>query len=172
MGSIPRCYPLSRGYVASEIFHPALAWRIRNTWLAWASCPARQGTLTRLVPRELVDEVVLSLGRKEQRKNKLPARVVVYFVMALALFCGDGYEEVMHATRTPLPPRVPAAPRDAPSVTPGAPTFTEVTASKEAGAVQDVGPRCGLVGNDLLACFVVRRVGAADSHRDPDRVHS
>lgn len=53
------------------------------------------GTLTRLVPRELVDEVVLALGRKEQRKNKLPARVVTYFVMALALFYGDGYEEVM-----------------------------------------------------------------------------
>ena len=53
------------------------------------------GTLTRIVPRELVDEVVLSLGRGEQRKNKLPARVMVYFVMALALFYGDGYEEVM-----------------------------------------------------------------------------
>jgi Insertion element 4 transposase N-terminal/Transposase DDE domain len=53
------------------------------------------GTLTRLVPRELVDEVVLSHRRKEQRKNKLPARVVVYSVMALALFYGDGYEEVM-----------------------------------------------------------------------------
>ena len=53
------------------------------------------GTLTRLVPRELAEEVLLSLGRTEQRKNKLPARVVVYFVMALALFYGDGYEEVM-----------------------------------------------------------------------------
>jgi transposase IS4-like protein/DDE family transposase len=53
------------------------------------------GTLTRLVPRELVDEVVVSLGRKELRKNKLPARVMVYFVMAMALFYGDGYEEVM-----------------------------------------------------------------------------
>lgn len=53
------------------------------------------GTLTRLVPRELVDEVVGSLGRKELRKNKLPARVMVYFVMAMALFYGDGYEEVM-----------------------------------------------------------------------------
>jgi transposase IS4-like protein/DDE family transposase len=53
------------------------------------------GTLTRLVPRELVDEVVASLGRKELRKNKLPARVMVYFVMAMALFYGDGYEEVM-----------------------------------------------------------------------------
>jgi hypothetical protein len=52
------------------------------------------GTLTRLVPRELVDEVVLSAGRKEIRRNKLPARVMVYFVMAMALFCGDSYEEV------------------------------------------------------------------------------
>src|SRR6185437_5668442 len=53
------------------------------------------GTLTRLVPRELADEVVLSSGRREQRKNKLPARVVIYFVMALALFYDDSYEEVM-----------------------------------------------------------------------------
>jgi Insertion element 4 transposase N-terminal/Transposase DDE domain len=53
------------------------------------------GTLTRLVPRELVDEVIASQGRKELRKNKLPARVMVYFVMAMALFYGDAYEEVM-----------------------------------------------------------------------------
>lgn len=53
------------------------------------------GTLTRLVPRELVDEVISSLNKKEIRRNKLPARVVAYFVMALALFYGDGYEEVM-----------------------------------------------------------------------------
>jgi hypothetical protein len=53
------------------------------------------GTLTRLVPRELVDEVTASLDRTEIRRNKLPARVVVYFVMALALFYGEGYEEVM-----------------------------------------------------------------------------
>jgi len=53
------------------------------------------GTLTRLVPRELVDEVVASAGRKEIRKNKLPARVMVYFVLAMTLFSGDPYEEVM-----------------------------------------------------------------------------
>jgi hypothetical protein len=53
------------------------------------------GTLTRLVTRELADEVIGSLGRTEIRKNKLPARVVAYFVMALALFSGDSYEEVM-----------------------------------------------------------------------------
>jgi hypothetical protein len=53
------------------------------------------GTLTRLVPRELVDEVIASDGRTEIRKNKLPARVVAYFVMAMALFYGDSCEEVM-----------------------------------------------------------------------------
>lgn len=53
------------------------------------------GTLTRLVPRELVDEVIASEGRAEIRKNKLPARVVAYFVMGMALFYGDSYEEVM-----------------------------------------------------------------------------
>jgi hypothetical protein len=34
------------------------------------------GVLTRIVPRELVDEVVLEAGRREQRLRKLPARVV------------------------------------------------------------------------------------------------
>lgn len=53
------------------------------------------GILTRLVPRELVDEIVVDSGKKEGRVRLLPARVVVYFVLALALFYGDSYEEVM-----------------------------------------------------------------------------
>jgi hypothetical protein len=53
------------------------------------------GVLTRLVSRELVDEVVAAAGRREKRARLLPARVVVYFVMGLALFYGDAYEEVM-----------------------------------------------------------------------------
>ena len=64
---------------------------------AGASLPDRValGVLTRLVTRELVDDVLTGTGRREQRKRLLPARVVVYFVMALALFYGDSYEEVM-----------------------------------------------------------------------------
>ena len=53
------------------------------------------GVLTRLVPRDLVDEVLAETGRQELRVRLLPARVVVYYVMALALFFGDGYEEVV-----------------------------------------------------------------------------
>ncbi|MER5889010.1 transposase domain-containing protein, partial [Streptomyces sp. NPDC001941] len=50
--------------------------------------------LTRVFPPELVDEVVEECGVREQRSRLLPARVVVYFVLAMCLFSGQGYEEV------------------------------------------------------------------------------
>ncbi|MFE7400277.1 transposase domain-containing protein [Streptomyces sp. NPDC057557] len=52
------------------------------------------GVLTRVFPPELVDEVVVGCGRLEQRSRLLPARVVVFFVLAMCLFSGQGYEEV------------------------------------------------------------------------------
>ena len=53
------------------------------------------GVLTRLVHRDLVDEVLADTGRTERRRRLLPARVVVYFVLAMTLFFDDAYEEVM-----------------------------------------------------------------------------
>ncbi len=55
------------------------------------------GVLTRVFPPELVDRVVLEAGRVEQRHRLLPARVVVYYVLAMALFSDASYEEVMRA---------------------------------------------------------------------------
>jgi len=55
------------------------------------------GVLTRVFPPELVDRVVAEAGRVEQRHRLLPARVVVYYVLALALFADSSYEEVMRA---------------------------------------------------------------------------
>jgi Insertion element 4 transposase N-terminal/Transposase DDE domain len=52
------------------------------------------GVLTRVVPPELVDEVVAETDSGEVRRRLLPARVVVYFVLAMCLFSGQGYEEV------------------------------------------------------------------------------
>ncbi|MGD3113056.1 IS4 family transposase [Streptomyces sp. YGL11-2] len=52
------------------------------------------GVLTRVFPPELVDEVIAECGRGEQRSRLLPARVVVYFVLAMCLFSQQGYEEV------------------------------------------------------------------------------
>jgi hypothetical protein len=53
------------------------------------------GLLTRLVLRDLVDEVLADTGRTERRRRLLPARVVVYFALAMTLFFDDAYEEVM-----------------------------------------------------------------------------
>jgi hypothetical protein len=55
------------------------------------------GVLTRAFPPELVDEVVGATGTREQRRRLLPARLMVYFVLALWLFRGrnSGYGQVM-----------------------------------------------------------------------------
>ncbi len=51
---------------------------------------------------ELVDAVVAATGTREVRRRLLPARLVVYFVLALWLFRGRncGYGQVM-AFRSP-----------------------------------------------------------------------
>src|SRR6266498_3013813 len=53
------------------------------------------GVLTRTFPPELVDRVIAKTGRGEQRQRLLPARVVVYYTLAMCLFAHVGYEEVM-----------------------------------------------------------------------------
>ncbi|WP_067842880.1 IS4 family transposase [Nocardia lijiangensis] len=51
--------------------------------------------LTRVFAPEVVDEVLVECGRVERRNRMLPARVVVYYVLALALFASCSYEQVM-----------------------------------------------------------------------------
>ncbi|MEV7028093.1 IS4 family transposase [Kitasatospora sp. NPDC093558] len=52
------------------------------------------GLLTRTFPPELVDRIVVECGKSGKRNRLLPPRVVVYFVLAMCLFSGQGYEEV------------------------------------------------------------------------------
>ena len=54
------------------------------------------GALARVYPADVVDEVLQRCERKEERRRLLPARLMVYFVIALALFSGSAYREVMH----------------------------------------------------------------------------
>lgn len=51
--------------------------------------------MTSLVAPGLVDEVVAETGRSERRSRLLPARVVVYYVLGLALYSSSSYEEVI-----------------------------------------------------------------------------
>lgn len=53
------------------------------------------GLLTKVFHRDLVDTIINETGRAERRKRLLPARVVLYFVLALTLYADQAYEEVM-----------------------------------------------------------------------------
>jgi hypothetical protein len=53
------------------------------------------GVLTRAVPAAVIEEVLTATERQSRRERQLPARVVVYYVMALALYAHCSYGEVL-----------------------------------------------------------------------------
>jgi hypothetical protein len=53
------------------------------------------GVLSGLIHRDIVDDVINECGKREKRSRLLPAHVVVYYVLALNLFFGQAYEEVI-----------------------------------------------------------------------------
>src|SRR6218665_4220742 len=50
--------------------------------------------LMRVFPGEVVDEVIVASGRTQVRHRGLPARVVVYFSIGMALYAEGSYEDV------------------------------------------------------------------------------
>ena len=53
------------------------------------------GVLMRTFPPGLVDEVIAGAGRTEQRHRSLPARVMAYFSIGMALHSEGSYEDVL-----------------------------------------------------------------------------
>lgn len=73
------------------------------------------GVLTRTFPPELVDEVIAAAGRTELRHRSLPARVMAYFAIGMALHSEGSYEDVLGLLTDGLgwssgeePPRLPS----------------------------------------------------------------
>ncbi|WP_281189918.1 IS4 family transposase [Micromonospora inyonensis] len=56
--------------------------------------PGHLGELTQFIPFEMVDEILAATRRTQQRIRLLPARVVVYLVLAGCLFAELGYGQV------------------------------------------------------------------------------
>jgi hypothetical protein len=52
------------------------------------------GVLADYIPAGVVDQVLADTGRVQQRVRRLPARAVVWFVLGLTLFHGQGYRSV------------------------------------------------------------------------------
>ena len=53
------------------------------------------GVIAKSFPLEKVNEVLGSTGKMSQRQRDLPAHVVVYYILALALFMQVSYQEVL-----------------------------------------------------------------------------
>lgn len=56
--------------------------------------PGHLGELTQIIPPEMVDAALATAGGREQRLRRLPSRVVVYLLLAGALFAGQGWRHV------------------------------------------------------------------------------
>jgi hypothetical protein len=65
--------------------------------------PGHLGELTQIVDFPLVDAVLEETGARERRVRLLPARVMVYFVLALALFEHSSYRAVWGKLTAHLP---------------------------------------------------------------------
>jgi hypothetical protein len=52
------------------------------------------GVLTKAIPLERIQSVLKETGKASQRQRDLPAHVVVYYVIALALYMQSSYRRV------------------------------------------------------------------------------
>lgn len=64
-----------------------------HPWIG-LSDEVRLGLLTEWIVPELVDEVLTECGRLDAKPRPLSSRFMVYFVLALALFQQDSYDDV------------------------------------------------------------------------------
>jgi hypothetical protein len=53
------------------------------------------GVVSRAIPREKIDSILASTDKASVRQRELPAHLVVYYVIALALYMRSSYREVL-----------------------------------------------------------------------------
>ncbi|WP_372673159.1 IS4 family transposase [Amycolatopsis kentuckyensis] len=97
--------------------------------------PGHLGELTQIVPFEMVDAVLAQTCATQRRVRLLPARVTVYFLLAIGLFPERGYRGVFAALTAGVGEPAPATP----------------TASALRHARRRLGPRLLATLFDLLA---------------------
>lgn len=72
--------------------------------------PGHLGELTQLIPFEMVDEALSATATVRSRVRRLPCRVVIYLLLAAALFEGQGYGQVWSRLCAGLGALAPSAP--------------------------------------------------------------
>jgi hypothetical protein len=82
------------------------------TVAAGVFAPGHLGELTQIVPFEMVDQALAATGTAQARIRMLPARVVVYLLLAGCLFAELGYRQVWHKLTAGLGALPVASPGD------------------------------------------------------------
>src|SRR6266511_2429657 len=124
------------------------------------------GVLAEHVPTSLVDQVLADTGRVQRRLRRLPARAVVWFVLALTLFHGQGYRsvwrELAHSgaddASTPSTPGLSQARRRVGSA-PLAQLFTRLRGPQAAAGAAGAFPKVRLL--QLIECGTHAVIDAA-----------
>lgn len=75
-----------------------------------AFAPGHVGELTQILPFEMVDAALAETGTLQSRVRRLPSRVVVYLLVAAALFADVGYGQVWAAMTAGLGDAAPPPP--------------------------------------------------------------
>lgn len=97
-------------------FHLGVPLSVQSAIGAYASvnkgpfAPGHLGELTRIVSADLVDAALETTGATQQRLRVLPSRVVVYLLLAAALFAEIGYQQVWARLVAGLDPGAVATP--------------------------------------------------------------
>src|SRR5207253_8813198 len=52
------------------------------------------GVVSRAIPREKIDSILASTGKASVRQREMPAHMVVYYVLALAVYMHSSYREI------------------------------------------------------------------------------
>lgn len=85
---------------SKDIRHQGVPLSVQSAIGAYASvnkgpfAPGHLGELTRIVSADLVDAALENTGSVQRRVRVLPSRVVVYLLLAAALFADIGYQQV------------------------------------------------------------------------------
>lgn len=82
----------------------------RGAVAAGRFAPGHLGELTQIVPFEMVDAVLAQTRATQRRTRDLPSRVVVYLLLAAALFAECGYRQVWARLVAGLDPNTAARP--------------------------------------------------------------
>jgi hypothetical protein len=101
-GATPQCFLLNVVVLPCLVGGWFVVWVMAHGWAGYTD-RVNIGVLTQWVSAGVVESAVVGRARRDRRPNALPTRFMVYFLLALALFSQDSYEDVAENLVSAIP---------------------------------------------------------------------